>query len=882
TDICIYGGTSGGVIAAVQAARMGRSVSLVVVGNHLGGMTSGGLGQTDVGSFGTDYIQGVAREFYTRVGQKYGTGARFTFEPHVAETVFNEMAAEAGVKIYTNQYLVSVTTNADTSIASITMNNGNVFRAKMYIDASYEGDLMAKAGVSYTIGREASSQYGENLNGVRAPNSSGHQFGSVVVNPYVVTNDPDSGLLPLVQTNSVLPVGSADNRVQAYNFRICLTQNADNKIPITAPTNYDVAQYELLARYIQALVAKGSSLSLANFMGIYSMPNGKTDINNNGPISTDFIGESDTYAEADHATRAKIWQAHKNYIQGFFYFLANDSRVPASLRNQMQAYGFCRDEFSDNGGWPYELYVREARRMVSDYVITQSNCLRQTEISDPIGLATYAMDSHNCERLVVNGHVENEGDTYNIGGVPGAWQIPYRSIIPKKGQCRNLLVPWCVSASHIAFGSLRMEPVFMIVSQSAATAACLAMDDNVSVQQLDYAKLRLQLLADHQALGETIADNGIILDNADPGVVISGDWTSSKSSGGYYGTNYLHDGNAAKGTKSVRFNPMLTAGNYGVYLRWTTDPNRASNVPVDVISANGTNTFSFNQQQNGGQWNYIGTFPFNAGTKGCVVVRTTGTSGYVIADAARFVSADILQPVDVIASRADANKWQTRAGWFTVVRSGDTTAPLTVNYILSGTASNGVDYLPLDGSVVIPAGAVSAKITVTPIANNIVEGDRTITVTLAESTNYNFGTFSNATITIHEMPLAAWQLDHFTSTELADSEVSGDAADPNHDGFPNIAEYALGLDPKNANESGKPFVSIQNNRLTLTFSRAKAAMDVAVNVESSTNLMNWNSGPDYVDDSVVADDGEKEIHIAQAKIPVESRPMAFLRLKISR
>ncbi|HWD94343.1 MAG TPA: FAD-dependent oxidoreductase [Verrucomicrobiae bacterium] len=499
-DVCVYGGTSGGVIAAVEAARMGRSVALIVVNNHLGGMTSGGLGQTDVGSFGVGYIQGMAREFYTRVGQKYGTGAKFTFEPHVTETVFNEMAQQAHVAIYTNQYLVSVATRSNASIASITMNNSNVFRAKVFIDASYEGDLMAMAGVTYTIGREASSQYGESLDGVRAPNTSGHQFGSTPVSPYVVSNEPASGLLPLMQSNRVAAIGSADRRVQAYNFRLCLTQNATNKLPIVAPANYSPGQYELLARYIRASVAHGSKLSMRSFMGIYSMPDGKTDINNNGPISTDFIGQSDSYAEASPAMRAQIWQAHKNYTQGFFYFLTTDDRVPPALRTQIQSYGLCRDEFADNGGWPYQLYVREARRMISDYVITQSNCLGKATVPDSIGLAAYAMDSHNCERLVVDGNAQNEGDTYSVGRIPGLWQIPYRAIIPKAGQCPNLLVPWCVSASHIAFGSYRMEPVFMIAAQSAGAAACLAINDGIPVQQLDYGKLKPQLLADHQAL----------------------------------------------------------------------------------------------------------------------------------------------------------------------------------------------------------------------------------------------------------------------------------------------------------------------------------------------------------------------------------------------
>ena len=431
TDVCVYGGTSGGVIAAVQAARMGKSVALVVVNNHLGGMTSGGLGQTDIGSFGDSYIQGVAREFYTRVGQKYGTGAKFTFEPHVAETVFNEMVAQAGVTVYTNQYVVSVAKQGP-SLVALTMNNGNIFRARVFIDASYEGDLLAQAGVSYTIGREATSQYGESYDGIRTPNTGGHQFGSLNVNPYVVTNNPGSGLLPFIQGGSPGTAGSADQRVQAYNFRMCLTTTAANQLPLTAPTNYAAAQYELLGRYIQAMVAQGTTPTLGTFMNIGAMPNSKTDINNNGAVSTDFIGENYSYPEADYATRAQIWQAHKNYHQGLLYFLATDPRVPTGVQTQMHSYGLCKDEFADNGGWPYQLYVREARRMVSDYVMTQSNCLGQAVAPDSIGLAAYTMDSHNCQRVVVNGLVQNEGDTEIAIAAP--YPVSYRAIVPKASE----------------------------------------------------------------------------------------------------------------------------------------------------------------------------------------------------------------------------------------------------------------------------------------------------------------------------------------------------------------------------------------------------------------------------------------------------------------
>ncbi|HTL72982.1 MAG TPA: FAD-dependent oxidoreductase [bacterium] len=496
-DVCVYGGASGGVVAAVQAARMGKSVALVALNNHLGGMSSSGLGWTDIGHVDNDsgdYIQGVAREFYNRIGKKYGlSGTKWTFEPHVAEAVFNDMVQEAGVTVYTNQLLASVTKQGSQIIAA-TMNNGNIFRAKMFIDASYEGDLMAKAGVTYTIGRESTNTYGESLNGIRPPNSD---FTGYSIDPYLVPGNSASGLLPLIQSGSPGTPGNADQRVQAYNFRLCLTTTATNKLPITAPFGYNTNQFELLARYIQAL----SSPSLGTFLTVSPVPNGKTDINNNGALSTDFVGESAAYVEADDATRAQIWQAHRNYQQGLLYFLATDPRVPSNVRNSMLNYGFCKDEFADNGGWPYEIYVREGRRMISDYVMTQSNVFNQLVVPDAIGMAGYFTDSHYLQRVVVNGQVRNEGNARGDITVP--YPISYRALVPKAAECSNLLVPWSLSASHTAFSSIRMEPVFMILGQASGTAACFAIDEQTNVQSINIPKLQAQLTADGQFLQMT-------------------------------------------------------------------------------------------------------------------------------------------------------------------------------------------------------------------------------------------------------------------------------------------------------------------------------------------------------------------------------------------
>ena len=522
SDVCIYGGTAGGVAAAVQATRMGKTAVVAEFGQHLGGMSSGGLGATDIGNKAA--IGGIAREFYHRVAKHYARddawrfeereayfkarsgrstlsdlnspdATMWTFEPHVAEDLFFQMLNEAKTPVYFQQRLASVKKQGR-RITEIVMENGKVYRARMFIDATYEGDLMAKAGVTYTVGREPNAKYHETLNGIRAETPK-HQF-AVAVDPYVRTGEPGSGLVPFVQPEKSGEAGAGDPSVQAYNFRLCYTQTAANRLPHKPPPKYDPARYELLARYLEALVAAGRKPVLEQFWNPIWMPNGKTDINNNGGFSTDFIGLNYDYPDAGYAARAKIWRAHEDYIRGFAYFLATSPRVPGNMRTEMQSWGPARDEFFDTDGWPHQLYVREARRMVSDYVMTEHNCRGRAKAEDPVGLAAYTMDSHNCRRIVKNGRAENEGDV-QAGGFP-PYPISYRAIVPKTVECENLLVPICLSATHIAYGSIRMEPVFMILGQSAATAAVLAIEAKSSVQEVNYGHLRARLLADKQIL----------------------------------------------------------------------------------------------------------------------------------------------------------------------------------------------------------------------------------------------------------------------------------------------------------------------------------------------------------------------------------------------
>lgn len=511
SDVCVYGATSGGVVAAVQAARMGKTVILADPGRNVGGMTAGGLGWVDFGW--KDAIGGMSLEFIHRVAAHYADlpesewkqGKGWTFEPHVAEAIFNDMLAEAKVPIHFGEELADVKKNGR-RITKLTMSNGDVFNAKIFIDATYEGDLMARARVSYTTARESNAQYHETDNGIRL--RLPHLNGKVLrIDPYVEPGNPASGLLPLIQPSDPGVDGEAgpESDAQAYNYRLCLTKDEANRMPIDPPPDYSPARYDLFARFIAGAQAADIPIALKQdpkrnlgFLKIDLLPNGKTDVNNGGWFSTDFIGGSKGYAEADYATRRTIAKNNENYIRGLLHFLATDPRVPEEIRTSMQSWGLCRDEFQANGGWPFQLYVRESRRMLGAYVMTEHDCRRTTGFTDSIGLGSYPMDSHAYRRLVWDGAAATEGGFYSALASP--YPISYRAITPKEDECENLLVPACCSASHAAYASLRMEPVFMILGQSAATAAAIALDDDVPVQKVDAKKLQARLLQDKQLL----------------------------------------------------------------------------------------------------------------------------------------------------------------------------------------------------------------------------------------------------------------------------------------------------------------------------------------------------------------------------------------------
>jgi hypothetical protein len=529
-DVCIYGGTSGGVIAAVQASRMGKRAVIAEPRHHLGGMTAGGLSAVDIGD--PRSVGGLAREYFTRLAGSYGktlawdrgfegtggpaTGGAFSIEPHVAERLFQDLVKEAKVPVHLNARLADVRKEG-ARIAQFVTEDGTTFRAKVFIDATYEGDLLAKAGVSYTLEREGNAKYGETYNGIhyaakyaprtdhkqpgangRVPGGQGVWDRDFPLDPYVVKGNSASGLLPLVMAGEPGTPGDPAPGIQAYCFRLCLT-TAENRLPIEPPPNYEPKQYEIVARFIEACQAIGDDMDLRWFSKYDPLPNEKWDFNT-ATFGANLPGASWEWPEASYARRIEIAKQHQDYHRGLLHFLATDDRVPAKVRTEMSRFGLPRDEFTDSGGWPHQIYVREARRMVSDLVLTELHTFGRKAAPHPVSLGSYGTDTHEIRRIVKDGVVIREGKTATGRGGAPPYPIGYGAIVPLANECENLLVTFALSASHTAFSSIRMEPVFMATSQSAATAACLAIDDGAIVQNIDRARLQARLLQDGQVL----------------------------------------------------------------------------------------------------------------------------------------------------------------------------------------------------------------------------------------------------------------------------------------------------------------------------------------------------------------------------------------------
>ncbi len=531
-DVCVYGGTSGGVAAAVQVARMGKTVILAEPGRHLGGMTAGGLSAVDIGD--PRSIGGIAREYFTKLSATVGTtlawdkpfvaagggpatGGAYAIEPHKAEQVFRDMVKEAGVKLHLGARLASVKKQGP-RITELVTEDGTTFRAKAFLDTTYEGDLMAKAGVTYTLGREGNAKYGERLNGIHysdkyqprtnhlKPGPHGRVAGGQGVwdrdfplDPYVVKGDPKSGLLPLINAGEPGVQGEPAPGVQAYCFRLCLTTNPANMIPLGRPQDYDAQRYEIVARFIEACLAIGDDMDLRWFSKHDPLPNDKWDFNT-ATFGGNLPGASWAWPEASYAEREKIAKEHESYHRGLLHFLATDPRVPEKVRKEVGRFGLPKDEFSDNVGWPHQIYVREARRMVSDFVMTEHHTFGRQSAAKSIGLGSYGTDIHEIRRIVKDGVVIREGKIASGRDNAPPYAIGYDAIVPRQTECDNLLVPFALSASHTAFASIRMEPVFMIASQSAATAAVMALNQGLAVQQVNYDTLKTQLEQQGQVL----------------------------------------------------------------------------------------------------------------------------------------------------------------------------------------------------------------------------------------------------------------------------------------------------------------------------------------------------------------------------------------------
>lgn len=670
-DVVIYGGTSAAVIAAVQVKKMGRSAIIVCPDQHLGGLTSGGLGWTDTGN--KEVIGGLARDFYHRVYLKYqdddawkwqtresygnrGQGnkaidgenrTQWIFEPHVAEEVFDDYVNEFQIPVHRDKWLnrkngVRV---RDGNIESITMLDGSTYRGKVFLDATYEGDLLAAAGVPYHVGRESQSTYGETWNGVQTGVlHHKHHFGDLPpISPYRIKGDASSGVLPRISADPPGEKGSGDKRVQAYCFRMCLTNHPENRVPFAKPDGYDPAQYELLARIYEA----GWDQTFNKFDPI---PNRKTDTNNHGPLSTDNIGFNYDYPEASYQRRREIIREHETYQKGWLYFHVSDPRVPESIREKMKTWGLAADEFTDNGNWPHQIYVREARRMKGEFVMTENELQKRRPTPKPVGMGSYTIDSHNVQRYITpEGYVQNEGD---IGvSTYGPYQISYDSLVPKQDDLRNLLVPVCVSSSHIAFGSIRMEPVFMILGQSAATGAVMAIESGSSVQGVPYEMLNKRLIADGQVLeyvGKTASKagmplntfSGVLMD--DQSAILKGKWTHSHANSPHFLAGYFHDGDARDGMSSATFKLDPEPGRYDVQLGFPANKNRASNVPVVIKHAGGRTTVTINQRKAPAiekVFLSLGQFEFDQQSEATVTIGNQDTDGYVVVDVVR------LQPV---------------------------------------------------------------------------------------------------------------------------------------------------------------------------------------------------------------------------------------------
>lgn len=658
-DVIVYGSTPGGFCAAIAAAREGASVILLEPTDHVGGVNTGGLCFSDSNQTVRSTVMGLFDEWHTRIEADYASRGiklpykvsekdqkHWTYEPNVALRITKQMLDEAKVQVLTKRSLKAVEKDG-TRITRLRTTDGD-FSAEVFIDGSYEGDLMAAAGVSWTIGREGRKEFGEPLAGKRYPK------------PLMrISGRDDAGkLLPLVTTDDAGPEDEGDKNVMVYSFRLCLTKEPANRVPFPAPAHYDPARFEVIRRYF----AQGKATAMWD---LYPLPGGKFDANNGigRQFSTGLVGACNGWSEASDEVRAKIWEAHKQYTLELYQFFCTDPAVPEALRKQHAELGLCRDEFTSYGHWSPQLYVREGRRMKGMYVLTQKDIMENPQKEDPIVVSSFPIDSHDCQRVATKEGVIDEGTILPVR-MPGRghgypYHIPYRSILPLPGECGNLLVPVALSCTHVGISSIRVEPTWMILGQSAGVAAALAAKQDVTVQNLPYPALRERLLAQGQVLDLPVLAEpspepkattgtdpselpGIVLD--DKQATLEGEWTASSGFKPFIGIGYLHDNKRGDGKSIATFRfKAPKSGRYDLRIAYSPHETRARKVPIAIESGGQKSMLTFDETQPlpvGEVFRSAGFIQLTSDAETRIVIRNHGTEGFVILDAIQLIEAN--------------------------------------------------------------------------------------------------------------------------------------------------------------------------------------------------------------------------------------------------
>lgn len=659
-DVIVYGSAPGGFCAAIAAAREGAAVVLLEPTQHIGGLSTGGLSHCDSNQMRRETLTGLFDEWHTRIVKDYTdrglpapydpklkNQALWTFEPHVAMRVTKAMLKDAGVVVRTGRYIKSVTKDGP-RITSIQTKDGT-FEARVFVDGTYEGDLMAAAGVDWAIGREGRSEFGESFAGKRYPKEKMNIIGF----------DDAGNLLPLVTTSDAGPDDAGDQNIMTYSFRLCLTREPENLVPMPAPSNYDPSRFELARRAFKAGVLKIG-------LDLYPLPGGKLDGNNSigGQLSLGLVGGCNSWHSADEEGRAKIWDEHKQYTLELLHFLRTDSSVPPQVREKFSSLGLCKDEFAETAHFPPAIYVRESRRMKGMYVLSQKDIIDSPEKDDPIAISSFPIDSHDCQRVALkDGGVINEGTIFPVRvpgtGVGYAYHVPYRSVLPHETQCNNLLVPVAVSSTHVAMSSLRIEGAWMAIGQGVGVAAALAAKQNLAVQDVAYAVLRERLLAQGQILtlpppvdkkaAATVPKfipvesiRGVVLDDAT--AKLEGEWTHSTNFKPSIGRGYVFSGSKdARGDGKAIANFRIkvpASGMYQVLIAYSAHETRANNVPVTISNGSSETTLRVDQTTPlpaGEHFRTIGMAELTADVETVIQISNSDTTGFIIVDALQLV-----------------------------------------------------------------------------------------------------------------------------------------------------------------------------------------------------------------------------------------------------